>query len=109
MEIMKVKDYKSFADTLAKASGCKVIIKLMPGKDHVHYQLEKTGISLGVLCINQGDVSFAPFVTHSTVADSQFINIRFFPFIDDFVDLMRTFKQIFVESDKTAYDYEEGE
>ena len=65
MEIIKVKNYKSFAETLRKKTGCEVNIKIMEGKDHYHFQLDKDGVSLGVLCLNQGEASFAPFVTHT--------------------------------------------
>ena len=71
MEIMKVKNYKVFAETLKKKTGCEVSIKIL-NKDHFHFQLNKDGISIGVLCINQGE---APFVTLKTANNDQFINV----------------------------------
>ena len=48
MEIIKVKNYKVFAENLKKKTGCNVIIKIMDDKAHYHFQLDKDGISLGV-------------------------------------------------------------
>ena len=59
MEIFKVKDYKRFADSLEDNTGCVVTIRLI-GKNHTHYQLDKRGLSLGVLCVDKGELSFAP-------------------------------------------------
>lgn len=95
MDILKVKDCKTFAKRLEESSGCKVTLKIL-NKDHIHYQFEKSGISLGVLCINQDQVSFAPFVTHETAKNEQYLNIQFFPFIDDLIDLLKMFRMIFV-------------
>ena len=67
------------------------------GKDHTHYQLNKMGISLGVLCIDKGEASFAPFVTHNTAIDDQYINAENLPLFDDFVELLLTFKDMFVD------------
>ena len=36
MEIMKVKNYKVFAETLKKKTGCEVSIKII-NKDHFYY------------------------------------------------------------------------
>lgn len=96
MEIYKVKNYKMFAKQLESKTGCNVEIKLM-GKDHTHYQLNKMGISLGVLCIDEGEASFAPFVTHNTARDDQYINAENLPLFDDFVELLLTFKDMFVD------------
>jgi len=41
MEIMKVKNYKVFAENLRKKTGCEVTIKIMNSKDHYHFQLNK--------------------------------------------------------------------
>ena len=75
MEIMKVKNYKVFAETLKKKTGCEVSIKILD-KDHFHFQLNKDGISLGVLCIDQGEASFAPFTTFETANNDQYINVQ---------------------------------
>ena len=37
MEIIKVKNYKSFAESLRNKTGCEVIIKIMDNKDHYHF------------------------------------------------------------------------
>lgn len=96
MEIYKVKDYKVFANQLAQKTGCNVTIKLM-GKNHTHYQLDKMGLSLGVLCVDNGEVSFAPFVTLDTAQNDQYINAQNLPLFDDFVQLLTTFREMFVE------------
>lgn len=95
MEIMKVKNYKAFAETLKKKTGCEVNIKLMSA-DHTHYQLSKDGISLGVLCIDKGEASFAPFVNHETVNDEQYINVQYMPMLDDFIGVLKVFSELFV-------------
>lgn len=95
MKIMKVKNYKTFAEMLKSKTGCEVNIKLM-GADHVHYQLIKDGISIGVLCVDKGEASFAPFVSHETVQNDQYINIQYMPMIDDFIKVLRVFAEIFV-------------
>ncbi len=95
MEIIKVKNYKTFAETLKNKTGCEINIKLI-GTDHTHYQLTKDGISLGVLCVDKGEASFAPFVTHDTYKNEQFINVQYLPMIDDFINVLRVFSELFV-------------
>lgn len=96
MEIYKVKDYKVFANQLMDKTGCDVSIRLM-GKNHTHYQLNKMGLSLGVLCVDNGEVSFAPFVTLDTAENDQYINAQNLPLFDDFVQLLTIFREMFVE------------
>ena len=95
MEIMKVKNYKTFAETLKRKTGCEINIKLME-KDHTHYQLSKDGISLGVLCIDKGEASFAPFSTHENVKNEQYINVQYMPMLDDFIKVLNVFSELFV-------------
>ena len=99
MEIIKVKNYKSFAETLRKKTGCEVNIKIMEGKDHYHFQLDKDGVSLGVLCLNQGEASFAPFVTHTNAQNDQYINVNYMPMLGDFIDVLKVFNEMFVYED----------
>ena len=96
MEIYKVKNYKVFANQLAEKTGCSVLIRLL-GKDHTHYQFSKMGLSLGVLCVDKGEMSFAPFVTLDTAKDDQYINAQHLPLFDDFVQLLTVFRGMFVE------------
>lgn len=96
LEIIKVKDYKVFARQLEEETGCDISIKLM-GKDHTHYQLDKMGLPLGVLCVDNGEVSFAPLNTIEQVSNAEFINIRYFPMFDDLTNLFTTFRRMFVE------------
>jgi hypothetical protein len=100
MEIMKVKNYKVFAETLKKKTGCEVNIKLMD-TDHTHYQLSKDGISLGVLCVDKGEASFAPFVTHETAQNDQYINVQYMPMLDDFIGVLKVFSELFVCEEET--------
>lgn len=92
---MKVKNYKMFAETLKQRTGCEVNIKLLSA-NHIHYQLSKDGISLGVLCIDKGQASFAPFVTHETAKDDQYINVQYMPMLDDFIGVLKVFDELFV-------------
>lgn len=96
MEIYKVKNYKVFANQLMEKTGCDVSIRLL-SKNHTHYQLSKMGLSLGVLCVDNGEVSFAPFVTHETARDDQYINAQNLPLFDDFIQLLTVFREMFVE------------
>lgn len=96
MEVYKVKNYKVFAKQLEEKTGCDILIRLM-GKDHTHYQFNKMGLSLGVLCIDHGNASFAPFVTLDTAKNDQYINAENLPLFDDFVMLMKTFREMFVD------------
>lgn len=96
MEIFKVKDYKRFADSLEDKTGCVVTIRLM-GKNHTHYQLDKRGLSLGVLCVDNGELSFAPFVTLDSAQNDQYINAKYIPLLDDFIGLLGVLREMFVE------------
>lgn len=98
MEIMKVKNYKVFSETLKAQTGCDVSIKLM-GNEHVHYQLTKDGIAIGVLCVDNGEVSFAPFVTHETAQNEQYVSMQYLPMLDDFVEVLKAFYTLFVANE----------
>ena len=92
---MKVKNYKVFAEVLKNRTGCDVNIRVL-NKDHVHYQLVNDGISLGVLCVDKGEPSFAPFVNHETAKDDQYINVAFMPMFEDFIKVLNVFGELFV-------------
>ena len=96
MDIIKVKNYKTFAETLETATGCDVLIKLMGNKNHVHYQLNKKGISVGVLCIDNGEATFAPFVTLENAQNCQFISMQYMPMMSDFIKVLEVFGEMFV-------------
>lgn len=99
MEIYKVKNYKTFAMELERKTGCSVDIRLIE-KEHTHYQLSKMGLSLGVLCVDNGEVSFAPFVTHESARNDMYINACNLPMFDDFIKLLTVFREMFVEDDE---------
>ena len=90
MEIYKVKDYKVFANQLMDKTGCDVSIRL----------LDKMGLPLGVLCVDDGEVSFAPFVTLDTAKNDQYINAQNLPLFDDFIRLLTVFREMFVEEEE---------
>lgn len=96
MDIIKVKNYKTFAETLEAATGCDVLIKLMGNKNHVHYQLNKKGISVGVLCIDDGEATFAPFVNLENAQNCQFISMQYMPMMSDFIKVLEVFGEMFV-------------
>lgn len=98
MKIMQVSNYKVFASTLEARTGCSIRIKIM-GQDHTHYELSKMGISLGILCIDKGTASFAPFVTHENAQDSQYISIKYFPMLEDFIQVLQTLFDLFTYDD----------
>lgn len=98
-ELNKVKNYKQFAELLEEKTGCSIKIQLME-KDgsHVHYQLnDKYDMSLGVLCVNEGDASFAPFETLDSARNDQYINFTHLPQADDMIKVIGVLKTIFVE------------
>lgn len=102
-KIYKAKNYKAFAALLEKETGCTVKIELMNSKaDHVHYQLnDKYDMTLGVLCVNDGDVSFAPFETLESASDNQYINVGYMVQFDDFAKLLNVFAKLFVSTEET--------
>lgn len=95
MEVMRVKNYKTFAEMLKKQTGCDIEIRIIE-KEHTHYQLNKMGISLGVLCVDNGEPSFAPFETLDTAKNNQYINVKYMPMLEDFVDVLKVFDKLFV-------------
>lgn len=101
MEIYKVKNYKAFAIELENKTGCSVNINII-SKNHIHYQLSKMGLSLGVLCVDHGEVSFAPFVTHESARDDMYINACNIPMFDDFIQLLAMFREMFVNESESV-------
>lgn len=102
-KINTVKNYKAFAELLGKETGCSVKIQLMDDKaTHVHYQLnDKYDMTLGVLCIDDGDASFAPFETLDSAANNQYINVQHMVQFDDFVKLLSVFAKLFVATEES--------
>lgn len=95
MEIKQVKNYKHFADFLKTKTGCAITIKII-GNNHYHYQMNKDGISLGVLCVNNGIGSFAPFATLENVTNDQYINVCYMPMLDDLINVFNVLSEIFI-------------
>ena len=101
-DFKRVNNYVEFAKMLEQKTGCSVKIKIMNGAEHIHYQLnDKYDVSLGVLCIDKGVATFAPFVTHETAQNEQYINVQYMVMFDEFAKLLGTFKNIFVTSEKS--------
>lgn len=107
-DFKRVNNYVEFARMLEQVTGCSVKIKIMNRTDHIHYQLnDKYDVSLGVLCIDGGIASFAPFVTHETAQSEQYINVQYMVMFDEFINVLSAFKKIFVE--ETGVNLREGE
>lgn len=97
-DFKRVNNYVEFARMLEQATGCSVKIKIMNREDHIHYQLNnRYDVSLGVLCIDKGIASFAPFATHETARDEQYIYVQYMVMFDEFINVLSAFKKIFVE------------
>ena len=101
-KVNTVKNYKAFAALLEKETGCTVKVRVMDNKaDHVHYQLnDRYDLTLGVLCIDDGDASFAPFVTLESAQNEQYINIQYMVQFDDFAKLLEVFARLFVSAEE---------
>lgn len=107
MEIKKIKNYRTFAEELKTKTGCDVKIKILsdsnnhlanqPLREHYHYELRKDGFPLGILCCDDGYISFAPFATFENVTDSQYINVYYMPMFDEFINILKIFQEMFVE------------
>lgn len=99
--IKKVKNYRQFAELLEKETGCRVTIKPMnEDGTHTHYQLDdRFGMTIGVLCVDDGYASFAPFETLQSVADNQYISISHLTQIDDFTKVMSVLGNIFITNE----------
>lgn len=96
-KINKVKNYRQLAEELEKQTGCSVKIKVLE-KSHIHYEIyDKYEMILGTLCVNDGDVSFAPFVKSENATDNEYINIAHMVQADDFIKLLGVFNEMFVE------------
>lgn len=96
-EINKVKNYKHLAQVIEKETGYSVKIKVME-KNHVHYEIyDGYAMILGTLCVQNEDVSFAPFVTSDNARDCEYINIAHLVQARDFINLIDVFSKMFVE------------
>lgn len=97
-KIDKVKNYRQFAEILEKKTGCSIKIKVIDNNgNHVHYQLnDKYDMTIGVLCVDNGFASFAPFETHESVKNEQYINVKYMAQFDDFVKVLSVFREMFI-------------
>lgn len=94
MEIKKVENYKKFAEILKEKTECDVSIEIVE-KNHYHFQLDKNGLSMGVLCINEGDPSFAPFSTLKNAKNENFINCSYMPLMEDLSTILEVLCEMF--------------
>lgn len=97
MEIIKIKNYNKMADELAEATGLTVNPRVI-GRNHVHYEFKKGNMAVGVLCMDDGELSFAPLVSDEKAANSQYINFSRLPDFKIVADLMISLMDKFVES-----------
>ena len=97
-DIKKVKNFRGFGELLEKETGCDITIQLMDGDgSHTHYQFnDRFGMTLGVLCVDDGYASFAPFETLDSADDNQYINISHLTQIDDFMNVLSVLGKIFI-------------
>lgn len=104
MDVFRVKNYRTFSEMLKKKTGCDIIIKIMEiQREHFHFQLNKDGIAMGVLCIDNGEASFAPFVTHENARNEQFINVQYMPMLEEFISVLKVFSEIFVIDEEECF------
>ena len=95
-KINKIKNYKEFARFLEEKTKCSIKIQVV-SNNHMHYQLnDKYDMTLGVLCIDDGEVSFAPFATLDNAKNEQYINVTYMVQFDEFSNLLKAFQQMFV-------------
>lgn len=98
MEVVKFKNYKAFAEELKTKTGCdNVNIKLMSGNNHYHFQLDKMGVPIGIVCYDNGNISFAPFVSHETAHNEQYISMNKFPMLEELIGTMVVLRDMFME------------
>lgn len=64
-------------------------------KNHYHFQLDSDGISIGVLCMDKGEPSFAPFTTLKNVKNDNFINCTYMSLIDDLINVFKVLGDMF--------------
>lgn len=97
MEVVKFKNYKKFAEELKEKTNCDdVNIKILEN-NHYHFQLNKMGIAIGIVCYDNGKISFAPFVNHDTVHNEQYISMNKFPMLEELIATMAALRDMFME------------
>lgn len=101
-KVNKVKNYRQLAEQLEKETGCSVKIKVLDKNNHIHYEIrDKYDMVLGTLCVQDGDVSFAPFVTSDSASNNEYISIIHMVQAEDFIKLLGVFNKMFVEGADT--------
>lgn len=66
MEFKKVQNYLHFGERIKSHLEVEEIKITKISKMHYHYELFIKGLSLGVLCYNQGEITFSPFDLRNT-------------------------------------------
>ena len=101
-KVNKVKNYRQLAEQLEKETGCSVKITVIDKNSHIHYEIhDKYDMVLGTLCVQDGDVSFAPFAASNTASNSEYISIVHMVQVEDFIKLLGVFNKMFVEGADT--------
>ena len=100
MEIKTIKNYKDLALKFKEITKCdNVDIKIL-GDNHFHFAMSKMGVSIALICYNNGNITVAPFEDNdSTDIDRCFISPSYFPAFDDFAILMNGLKELVIEKD----------
>ena len=65
--------------------------------NHVHYEFKKGNMAVGVLCMDDGELSFAPLASDDKAANSQYINFSRLPDFKIVADLMVALMSKFME------------
>jgi len=88
MNIKKQHNYIKFGNEIEELTGCDVRYEAL-GDKHVHYELSSKGISLGILCYCNEELSFAPFRSFDNRAtNEEFIYFKHAPSFDEFTRVL---------------------
>ena len=97
LKINKVKNYRQLAEVIEKETGYSVKIRAI-GVNHMHYEIyDGYDMILGTLCVQNRDISFAPFVTSDNAQDCQYINGTCLVQATEFINFINIFSKMFVE------------
>ena len=99
-KVNKIKSYKKFADSLKQETGFNIKTDIVE-HNHFHFQFtDSYGLSLGVLCVNDGNLSFAPLVTLESAQNGEYIDFDKLPQFGDLSKLFTIFESLFLENEE---------
>jgi hypothetical protein len=86
--IKKKANYIEFGNKILEMSGCKGTYEII-GENHFHYELNKNGMVIGILCYDNGDLSFAPFKSFKDRGiNNCYISFDLVPSFKDFTETL---------------------